>query len=807
MLISVDWVKDFVNIPDIDPRTLGDKFTMSTAEVEEVNVLGAHLEKITVAEVVEIEAHPNADKLRLVTFKITETEKKKVVCGAPNVKVGMKTPYAPLGTLLPNGLLLEPKKIRGVVSEGMLCSESELGISEESSGIMELSEEAVLGETLLKFFNETKDILIDVDNKSLTHRPDLWGHYGIAREFSAIFEKDLRVPYDEKWAENLRKKCSDTASPVSIDVRGESAALGYYGLSVDGIEVGESPEWMKRRLLNVNLRPINNIVDISNYVMLELGIPLHIFDRERIKGSKVTIHSLEKEETFVTLDEVERRLVPGDTVISDETGSLVIGGIMGGLSSGVEDQTTKIFIEVANWKAAMVRKTSTRLGLRTDSSQRYEKSLDSFLLERTLLRTLDLVLKLCPKAKVIGKIEYDGEEFWQKKPVCVTTSFNKIKKVLGHPVSDEKITSILKHLDFKVESENDGLKVVVPTYRATKDIEYEADIIEEVGRIVGYDNIIPESPQVSISPVRLSEAHRLHRKMRDFLCFNGFSQEVMTYPMVGTKLLKLASWTFGKEIPILNSISKEQDRMRASLVPGLLEAAALNQKNHSEFKVFELGRSYIGNPKTFSKDHNQLAIMFYRKEDSPFMDLVDQTERLLEWTNIPGQFVEKNSKFKNNIIPEEWNGCHPFEFLNIRIMGKLNGVVLSIHPLVLRDFKIKGHLSLALIDLSAFEENPLKEKMKYRPLSKFPSSSFDCTVVTDKSENVSTVLSSLSRLKIKELISTKIIDVFELNERQKTITLRSTFLDPEKTLTGKFITTSSAKIVKALEEKGFPLKA
>ena len=187
MLISIDWVKDFVNIPDMNPRELGDKFTMSTAEVEEVNVIGAHLEKITVAEVVEIEPHPNADKLRLVTFKVTENEKKKVVCGAPNVKVGMKTPYAPLGTTLPNGLLLEPKKIRGVVSEGMLCSESELGISEESAGIMELDAGAVVGETLLKLFNESKDILIDVDNKSLTHRPDLWGHYGIAREFSAIF--------------------------------------------------------------------------------------------------------------------------------------------------------------------------------------------------------------------------------------------------------------------------------------------------------------------------------------------------------------------------------------------------------------------------------------------------------------------------------------------------------------------------------------------------------------------------------------------------------------------------------------------
>ena len=806
MLISVDWVKEFVTLPEMNPKELGDKFTMSTAEVEEVKVVGDHLEKIRVSEVVSIEPHPNADKLRLVTFKISDGETKQVVCGAPNVKVGMKTPYAPLGTLLPNGLLLEPKKIRGIVSEGMLCSESELGISEESSGIMNLPNDAPLGETLLIYFNEKKDILIDVDNKSLTHRPDLWGHYGISREFAAVFGSKLDVPYDEKWAESYRKQCDKSDSPMSVEVKGENACLGYYGLSVDNIEVKESPDWMKRRLTSVGLRPINNIVDISNYVMLELGHPLHIFDREKIKGNKVIIHALEKEESFLTLDEVERTLIPGDTVISDETGPLVVAGIMGGLSSGVEDKTKKIFIEVANWKPAKVRRTSTRLGLRTESSQRYEKSLDSFLMERTLFRTLELVLQLCPNAKIVGKVEYDGESFWQKKPVRIDTCFSKIRKVLGHPTPDEKILSILEDLDFKVEVEGDNLLVTVPTYIATKDIENESDIVEEVGRIVGYDNITPESPKVSVTPVRLSEVQKLQRKIREFLALNGCSYEIMTYPMVGRNLLKQASWDYGKEIPILNSISNEHDRMRASLVPSLLEAASKNQKSYSEFRAFELGRSYIGNSKTFSKDHNQLAIMFYNKDESPFMELINLTEKLLEWTNISGQFVERHPKFKNSLIPEDWEGCHPFEFLNIRIMGKMNGVVLSIHPTVLKSFKIKGHLSLALIDTSSFEDKELKEKIKYSPLPKFPSSTFDCTIVAEKKQNISAVLGALSKLKIKELVSTKVVDVFELNERQKTVTLRSLFLNPEKTLSGDFISDASKQIVEALGNKGFPLK-
>ncbi|WP_127717678.1 phenylalanine--tRNA ligase subunit beta [Halobacteriovorax sp. HLS] len=808
MLISIDWIKEFVDLPsELTPKEIGIKFTLGTAEVEDVLTVGDHLTKIRVAQITSIESHPEADKLNLVTFDFGGKESKQVVCGAGNVKVGLKTAYAPLGITLPNGLTLEPKKIRGILSEGMLCSEEELGFAQESAGIVELPSDAPIGQTMLEYYNETQDILLDVDNKSLTHRPDLWGHYGLAREFGAVFEKELRNPFSDEWASNLKKKFTDGPSPIKPVLEGPSSCLGYFGLSLDGVTVGESPKWLKTRLTAVGLRPINNIVDISNYVMLELGIPLHIFDRDLISNNKITIKELGTTEKFTTLDEIERDLIASDTVICDSDKPLVLAGIMGGLNSGVNESTKNIFIEVANWKAASVRSTSTRLGLRTDSSQRYEKTLDTQLCERTLLRTLELVLQLCPEAKVIGKAEYDGIDLNSIKPLVLNTSVKRITSVLGLDISEQRILSIFKALDFKINQMGDNLEVTIPSYRATKDIDCEADLFEEVGRIIGYDNISPSSPKLTIEPVRLTSAQTLHRNIRDFMVYNGNSFEVNSYPLIGEKLMEKCLWPTRSELNLLNSISKDHAVMRDSIVPNALAIAATNAKNMDNFSFFELGRSYHKDSKSFAKERSELLIAIYSKEKTPFMDLVNTTSRLLNSVNIPFDLAEKHPKFKNALISEEWKGIHPFEFLNIRIMGKMHGVLTSVHPLVLKQYKIKGHLSIAVVDLSQVEGRPMKDKVKYKPLEKFPSSTFDCTVITEGNTAVKTILDSLKKVKIKELQSTKIVDIFEPEANKKAVTLRSTFIDTEKTLSGEFITECSNKIVETLENNGFPLKS
>lgn len=805
MLVSIDWIRDFVTVPNLPAKDIYTRFTLATAEVEGIETVNEHLEKIVIAEILSFEKHPEADKLNLVTFTIGNNDVRKVVCGASNVKVGIKIPYASIGVKLPNGLLLEPKKIRGVLSEGMLCSEEELGFAEESEGIMELPSDAPLGMNMLDYFKLKKDTILDIDNKSLTHRPDLWGHFGMAREFGAMFEVELCNRFTKEWSDGLKKNFTASASPVLPRFEGDSAGISYWGLSLDNVTVKDSPEWMKARLKACGLRSINNIVDISNYVMLELGMPLHIFDRDLIAGNEVVIKKLSTDETFKTLDDIERKLIAGDTVIADKNGTLVLAGIMGGKNSGVTETTKNIFIEVANWKAAMVRRTSTRLGLRTDSSQRFEKTLDSHLTERTLLRTLEMILELCPGAKVVGKAEYAGANLAETRQLVIKTSLKKIKTVLGYELTDDRLKSILHALDFKTVEQEGSLLVTVPTYRSTKDIEQEADLIEEIGRIIGYDNISPVSPLDIIAPVKLTEMQKIQRRVRDFMVLQGKSFEVMSYPLIGESLLKKVTWPSIPNLKLINSLSQDHDLMRPSLIPSLLEMSESNSKHSDRFRFFELGRAYTEDASQFSKEALHLGAVFFDKDKSTFIEMTNVVTNLLASLNLSAEFVERNAKFANSLVPVEWIGNHPFEYTNIRVMGKFAGAIFTVHPLVMRNLKIKGHLTVCLFDLSLFENFSAKDKTKYKPLSKFPSSTFDWTVVVPGDKQVLEAVNSAKKVKLKELQSVQVLDIFP-NENQKFVTLRAILADESGTLSSELLKQAESALVDATSKAGFNLR-
>lgn len=808
MLISLNWIKDFTKLPDVHADELANSFTMTTAEVEGVSSTHAHLSHIKVAKIKSIRKHPEADKLNLVTFDYGASETKEVVCGAPNVREGLVIPYAPIGVTLPGGLTLEPKKIRGVLSEGMLCSATELGVGEATSGIMELPEDTKLGQSMLDYLQVESDIVLDVDNKSLTHRPDLWGHYGLAREFAAAYGNELVNPYDEAWSEKLQGLFTNDESPITPKVEKDSSCLAYFGLSIDGVKVGDSPFWMKNRLESAGLRSINNIVDISNYVMLELGIPLHIFDRDLIKDNTIHVKRAGSDQVFKTLDEIDRNLLANDTVICDSEKPLVLAGIMGGLNSGVNSETKNIFIEVANWKADEVRTTSTRLGLRTDSSQRYEKSLDSLQCKKTLYRTLDLIMQLCPEAKVVGKPVYDGENLESYVPLKIQTSKEKIQKVLGYPLEQERLESIFTSLDFVIESNDKGMLVTIPSFRTTKDIECEADLIEEVGRMIGYDNIEPVAPKTDLAPTRFEPAKKLTRKIQDFMSLNSHSLEIMTYPLVGEKLLKKAAWPVrNEELKLVNALSKDADRMRPSIVPNALNVVAENSKRFSNFSFFEVGRSYLPDAKNFSTERHQVLIGEFDRHKTPFVTLINKTEKLLKYLNVPYDLTTSSGKFGNDVLDMEWEGVHPHECLHIRIMGKFKGAISSCHPLMMKNFKAKGFYSFAVIDLTDFMNRELKESVKYQPISKFPVSTFDCTVLVDKETQAASVLEALKKLKIKELSDKKIVDVFDLNEKENAVTIKTTFEDPNRTLDPEFIKSAEQGVVETLEKAGFPLKS
>lgn len=806
MYISVNWIKDFVDLGEPSKDDIYKKITLSCAEVEKVEESKAYLKKIVVAQIKSIKKHPEADKLNLVTFDIGNSETKEVVCGAPNVREGIKVPFAPIGTTLPGDFTLEPKKIRGILSEGMLCSSTELELGEDSSGLLELASDAPLGQDLLTYLGQEADTILDIDNKSLTHRPDLWGHYGFSREFAAIFELPLKNPFDESWRKKLEQQFTSDPSPIVPQVESDSSGLIYLGLSLSGVTVGESPQWMKNRLEAVGLRAINNIVDISNYVMLELGMPLHIFDRNLIKDNVVRIHNLKEETNFITLDDVNRVLLPGDTVISDSEKPLVIGGIMGGANSGVNEKTTEVFIEVANWKAALTRKTSTRLGLRTESSMRYEKSLDSQLCMRTMYRTLELILKLCPEANVIGKIEAAGPEVTPSQALVLNLTAAEVTKKLGVQVGDEQIIKILSSLGFECSNNNEGIKVIVPSYRATKDVECSDDLVEEIGRIIGYDNITPVSPVAGIKVQKLSQVKKVHRKIQDFFVLHGGLLEIMTYPLVGEKLLKKSSWDLNESLVLTNALSVDHDRMRPSVVPSVLEKVAENAKHFEQFGLFEIGRSYQSDSKTFSLERNQLVVALYSQKENRFLELANLIEDLMTMLKVPSQLGQAIAKFPNPLFPKDWVGFHPNEHLDLKIMGKVGGAVVNIHPVLMKEFRVKGNLAMVVLDLNTFEGRPVKSKLKFKPLPKFPSSVFDCTVTLKGEEALVEVLDSLKGLKIKQLQSTKIVDVFS-DKDERHVTVRATFNDPEGTISGDQVKTFEDSVIKALASKGFTLKS
>ena len=804
MKISLDWIKDFVELPDLSPREMGVKFTLSTCEVEGVEETNAHMEKVIVAEITSVEPHPEADKLRLVSFE-TGSGERRVVCGAPNVAPGMKVPFAPIGTTLPIGFTLEPKKIRGILSEGMLCAEDEVGLGDGHDGLLELPADAPVGTTMAEYMHLKRDVLLDIDNKSITHRPDLWGHYGMAREFSAAFGKPLAKPFDEAWIEKMRGFYNDETPPVTIKVEEGTACLGFLGLSVDNIEIKPSPIWMQQRLTACGMRPINNLVDISNYVMLEQGMPNHIFDRDTIKGGKIIVREMGEDGIFVTLDEMERRMIATDTMVCDAEGPSSIGGIMGGLSSSVKDDTSRAFIEVANWVPERIRHTSTRLGLRTDASQRYEKSLDSHQLERTALRILELLQQSCPDAKVVGPLVSD--KITLSEPLIIDLKLDRVNRILGTDLRQDEVVRILDSLEYVTEIAGDVMKVAVPSYRATKDVEVDADLIEDIGRIYGFDKLVPVAPHNEIMAVNLSPSKTLERKIQDFLVYRGRALEIYTYPFTGVKLLEQAGWNVMNEnLTLANALSPETDRMRPSLVPSLLEKASLNQKYYSKYRLFEIGRSYLESEKNFSEERHQLGIIYFDKNESPFMELLNLMGDLLENLNLGAQIQAPTPKFPNPLVAGDWTGRHPNEFLDIRVMGKTCGFISTIHPLMNRNFKINGNLVMAVLDITDFMDRPVKDRIRYQPLPKFPGATFDCTVVADTDTPAADVLSVLRKLKLKELEDARIVDVYPLSDTQKTVTLRSWLLDREKTLSHEFLREAEDSIVAVLDKAGYPLK-
>jgi len=792
--ISINWIRDFVPLPTLNPQEISNRITLSTAEVEGVEEIGKQFAQVLTARVLEVKPHPNAEKLRLVRVHDGMGEM-EVVCGAPNVAVGQIVALAKAGAVLPTGEL-KAAVIRGVRSEGMILAEDELGVSSNHDGIMVFSSETAVGQTLDKLFG-APDIVLEIDNKSLTHRPDLWGHVGFAREFAAITHRPHHFRTDTS-------QITPPAEPDPLVVENRTPELcpRYSALVVRNVRVLPSPLWLQQRLRAVGLRPINNLVDVTNYVMLEVGEPLHAFDRRQILGDKIVIRRAEPGEHFITLDEREHELISDDILIADGERAVALAGVMGGMNSAVADDTTCVVLEAANFHPAHIRRTAGRLNLRTDSSQRFEKSLDPANTIPALIRAFELLKLTCPEAEP-GSVLLDS---WPNppKPIDIVIDFEHIHSRLGERLPEERIIDILKSLQFGVRRLSDqGLEIRVPTWRATKDISMKADIVEEIGRIFGYDNITPRAPLVLSDPPPINFQRRFEWKIRDLFCGQLHFDEVTNYSFTSEAVMLRCGLDPEPALRLKNPLSKEMDRMRTSLVPSVLTNIELNQKNLAQFRLFEIGRTTLKDNRkdpTLAKENRRICGALYGGEEMSFFTAKGVVEEFLQQIGIADWSLDAKSS-----LPA-W--AHPGRGVVLRAHGQELGVVAELHPRVADSFELKQRVAIFDMDLDIMFTMP-KIKKSFTPLRRFPVNPIEITVVMDERRPVSEVENVIRAAGGDFLVGFEFLYIYQgerLPVGQKAVTYHVDFGAPDRTLTREETATLHSKLTQTLRDNGMPLR-
>ena len=586
MLISFNWLGRHIDLGGLSPAQVAGDLTLSTAEVEGVEEFLPHAREIVVGRVTARQPHPKADRLSLCQVDVGGVEPLPIVCGAANVAAGQTVPVALPGTTVPGIGKLEKAKIRGELSLGMICSEQEIGLSDESAGIWVLPGNLAPGQTLAVALG-LGDAVIDIDNKSLTHRPDLWGHRGIARELSAIYRRPLR-PLDASWPE----LGSGPRVPVSID---DPACSRYLALPIDGVESRDSPLWLRALLRAVGQRSKGQLVDLSNFVMLDLGQPNHTFDRALLGPAGIVVRKARVSEHFTTLAGQVLSLHPEDLVIASNGEGVALAGVIGGANSEVRGDTRSLLLEVATFDATTVRRTSVRHALRTDSSARFEKSLDPELPPVAAAHFARLLLGLQPQ--VTFPAPPTDVRTREPRSVQIVLRPQRVRDALGAPLPDAEIQDILVRLGFGVSSQpgasNGELLVQVPSDRATKDIGIERDLIEEVGRLHGYGNIAERPLVAPIEPPPHDERRWLVRRIADRLAGAARFTETIGYSFQSDELLALFGLGELPHASVVNPVVAQQSRMRRTLIPTLLANIEANRRYREEVRLFEIGKGYL----------------------------------------------------------------------------------------------------------------------------------------------------------------------------------------------------------------------
>ncbi len=782
MKFSYQWLSELVPGLTTDPADLQRLITMKTAECEGIEAAGAHFASVLAVRVLTV-APPARGNNKAVTIDAGNGRQATVVCGASNVRAGMLTAWVPPGAALGEkriGLVV----VDGVESEGMLASAAELGIGCDHSGILELTN-VQPGDLLPRM---KPDWIIDIDNKSLTHRPDLWGHYGMAREVAAITGLALHDP--------VNPALLPFGEPaIQVQIADHALCPRYSALMFENVRVAPSPLWLQARLEHIGLNAISNIVDVTNLILAELPQPMHAFDADKLAGGVIYVRRARTGERLDALNGETYSLTADDLVIADAAGPVALAGVIGGAASAISEATTRIVLESANFQAASVRLTSSRHKLRTDASVRFEKSLDPENTLRGLARAVELFNELCPEMHVLGGVADNCAPIPAAKPICLPVSF--VSRKLGATVSATEVRRILESLGFgAAETEHDLLTVTVPSWRATKDISVKDDLVEEIGRMIGYGEITPKAPLVECVVPPANPMRTYLRQVRSQFAAQGFT-EIYNYSFVNEADLKRLHLDIAQHLGVRNPIAAELTHLRTSLLPGIFNNIISNVRHFSEFRIFEIGNEIHPEPAGLPKEipHAMAALYGAHADAEDFFEM----KRVVECLFRSARLLETEARSYE----------HPSRTAQIEWEGAQIGRIFELHPSLLEAEGIAGRAFIFDVDLAVAQQMASARTFRYTSPRKYPTSGFDLSVVAAFRTPAQQIEDRLISLAGAALASIEFIRQYHgrpLPQGRKSVSYHLEIGANDHTLTAEEVSEIRAGIIKSMIDAGFELR-
>ena len=793
MLVSYNWLKQYTNVED-NASALAEKITRGGIEVEGVEYLAEEISGVVVGYVESKEKHPDAEKLNVCQVNVGEEENLQIVCGAPNVDAGQYVIVATVGAKLP-GIKIKKAKLRGVESQGMICSLAELGLSKSvvpknyQEGIYVFETEQELGSDVVEVLG-LNDYILDL---SITpNRADALSMRGLTYELGALYNNKVDF-------KDVEKEEDYEATSLQVAIESDSCR-NYVGQVVKNVEVKSSPLWLQTRLMNSGIRPINNIVDITNYVLLEFGQPMHAFDKDLV-GDKIVVRDAKEGEVLETLDGEERKLQTTDLVITDGTRAIALGGVMGGKNTEVSEETKNIILESAYFNPTSVRRTSAANGLRSDSSARFEKGIDPNMQKAALARAVELILELCPNAVVESSVGVVNKV--DDKVVEITTSY--INNYLGIILSTEEIVAILEGLSFKVEVSGEDLVVKVPTRRP--DISIKQDLVEEVIRIYGYDNLASTLPKFSkTTKGGLTYSQRMVRDLRAVYASLGFN-DTINYSLVSEEEATQYTLEDHHKVRLLMPMTETHSTLRQSLIPGLLNTVQYNvARKQKDLKLLEIGRVFFG-----SGDDN-----IQPKETVYLSAALTGEERSTKWLKESSTLdffaakgylevvferlgLEEKVTYKKSTL----EGMHPGRFAEVYLGEKRIGFIGEVHPQVADKLGLNTTYVFEINLDEVISEG--KVKPKYEEVTKYPEITRDIAMLIDVKDEYQNIYNVVESVNSKLITKVELFDLYvgaELLVGKKSLALTITYSDKQKTLTDEEVTAVHDKVLAALTAYG-----